>query len=84
MEEVRPNERRMRDMLEEMKRKTNERYALEALESVGINWLLSRLAVAKSYGKNTDLKKPLSKNGFNYDLSCLFLGFENKSIASLR
>jgi len=51
-------------MLEEMKRKTNERYALEALESVGINWLLSRLAVAKSYGKNTDLKKPLSKMGF--------------------
>ena len=74
MEEVRPNERRMRDMLEEMKRKTNERYALEAL--VGINWSLSRLAVAKSYGKNTDLKKPLSINGFNYDLRCLFLGFK--------
>jgi len=82
VEEVRPNERRMRDMLEEMKRKTNERYALEAV--VGINWLLTRLAVAKSYGKNTDLKKPLSKHGFHYDLRCLFLGYENKSIASLR
>ncbi len=62
----------------------NERYDIEALESVGINWLLSRLAVANSYGKNTDLKKPLSKHGFNYDLRCLFLGFEYKSIASSR
>ena len=43
----------MQDVLQNKSKGCQDGDALEALESIGINWLQRRQAVVKSYGKNS-------------------------------